>query len=160
MRVFAGDAEDVDAFAAAGLAPGSIDRVLMNPPFNDPRKQNVSPDPCRRLAHVAAPGLIARWTATAAFLLEPGGVLTLIWRADALDEVRDALSHAFGAVTVLPVCPRPGAPPIRVLVRAVRAGAGAPVILPTLVLNDDDGRPAAAAEAVLRGGGTLSLAEV
>ncbi len=30
------------AFAAAGLAPGSADHVLMNPPFNAP--QNPSPD--------------------------------------------------------------------------------------------------------------------
>jgi len=159
VSVFAGDAEDVDALAAAGLAPGSVDRVLMNPPFNDPRKQNVSPDPRRRLAHVAPPGLLARWVASAGFLLRPGGVLTLIWRADALGEVLEALSRSFGAVAVLPVCPRPGAPPIRVLVRAVKAGAGMPVHLPALVLNDQEGKPAPAAEAVLRGGESLGLAE-
>lgn len=159
VRVLAADVEDTEALAGAGLAAGSVDRVLMNPPFNDPRKQNVSPDPRRRLAHVAAPGLIARWAGSAAFLLKPGGVLTLIWRADALDELIEALSQSFGTYAVLPVCPRPGVPAIRVLVRAIHAGAGAPVNLPALVLNDDDGRPTAAAEAVLRGGETLSLAE-
>ena len=40
------------AFAAAGLPPGTADRVLMNPPFN--AAQNPSPDRGRRLAHVAA----------------------------------------------------------------------------------------------------------
>ena len=159
VRVLAGDAEDTHALAGTGLAPGSADRVLMNPPFNDPRRQNASPDPRRRLAHVAAPGLLKRWAASAAFLLRPGGVLTLIWRADALDEVRDALAEAFGAIAVLPVCPRPDAPPIRVLVRAVKAGTGVPVHLPALVLNDEEGKPTAAAEAVLRAGETLRLAE-
>jgi tRNA1(Val) A37 N6-methylase TrmN6 len=159
VRVLAGDAEDTGALAAAGLASGSIDRVLMNPPFNDPHKQNVSPDPRRRLAHVAAPGLIARWVASAAFLLKPGGTLTLIWRADARDEVLAALPPAFGAVAVLPVCPRPGAQPIRVLVRAVKARAAALGHLPAFVLNDDKGKPSAAAEAVLRAGEPLSLAE-
>ncbi len=32
------------AFAAAGLGPGSVARVLMNPPFNDPARQRASPD--------------------------------------------------------------------------------------------------------------------
>ena len=43
------------AFAAAGLAPESMARVLMNPPFNDPARQRTSPDRQRRLAH-AGPG--------------------------------------------------------------------------------------------------------
>ena len=53
------DAEDSAALARAGLAAGSVDRVLMNPPFRDPARQNVSPDPRRRLAHVGARGLLA-----------------------------------------------------------------------------------------------------
>src|SRR5262249_46373462 len=32
------------AFAEAGLAAGSCAHVLMTPPFNDPARQNVSPD--------------------------------------------------------------------------------------------------------------------
>src|SRR5262249_4063137 len=43
------------AFAAAGLGPESVARVLMNPPFNDPTRQRASPDARRRLAH-AGPG--------------------------------------------------------------------------------------------------------
>src|SRR6266699_2678443 len=39
------------AFAAAGLSPESVGRVLMNPPFNDPVRQRASPDRRRRLAH-------------------------------------------------------------------------------------------------------------
>src|ERR1043165_7222364 len=40
-----------EAFAATGILPGAAVRVLMNPPFNDPGSQNVSPDPQRCLAH-------------------------------------------------------------------------------------------------------------
>ena len=94
----------------------------MNPPFHDARRHNVSPDAGRRLAYTGAPGLLQRWTAAAAFLLKPGGVLTLIWRADALDEVLAALAPAFGEVAVLPVRRVQGAAPIRVLVRAVKGG--------------------------------------
>ena len=147
------------ALAAAGLAAGSIDRVLMNPPFHDATRQNLSPDPRRRLAHAAAPGLLPRWITSAAHLLKPQGVLTLIWRAEGLADVQRALAGAFGGIGVLPVYPRRDAPAIRVLVRALKAGSGAPVTYPGLVLNEADGKPSAAAEAVLRGGGTLTITE-
>src|SRR6476620_796513 len=52
------------AFAAQGLAPESLARVLMNPPFNDPARQRISPDPIRRIAHAphAAPiDLLGAW---------------------------------------------------------------------------------------------------
>lgn len=45
------------AFAAAGLKPGSADRVLMNPPFHDSARQKSSPHAGRRLAHVGSPEL-------------------------------------------------------------------------------------------------------
>jgi tRNA1(Val) A37 N6-methylase TrmN6 len=160
VTALACDVEDVDALAAAGLGPGSAERVLMNPPFHDARRHNVSPDARRRLAHAGAPGLLERWIASAAWLLKPGGVLTLIWRADALEDVLAALAGAFGGIAVLPVAPREGAAPIRVLVRAVKGGTVAPVHLPALILNDAQDKPTPAAEAVLRGGQALSLAAV
>ena len=158
VRALVADAEGRESLAAAGLAPASIDRVLMNPPFNDPRRQNVSPDPRRRQAHVGEPGLLRRWVAAAAWLLKPQGVLTLIWRADALADVLGALADAFGNVAVLPVLPRPEATAIRVLVRAVRGGPAKRTDYPALVLNDASGRPTEAAEAVLRAGHKLSIA--
>ena len=86
-------------------------------------------------------------------------MLTLIWRADEADKVLDALADAFGGIAVLTVAPREGAPPIRVLVRAVKGALGQPAYRPALMLNDAQGRPTAAAEAVLRGGQRLTLVE-
>jgi tRNA1(Val) A37 N6-methylase TrmN6 len=146
------------AFAAASLPPGSAARVLMNPPFNDPAARNVSPDPARRLAHVAAAGGIAPWLRSAERLLGPRGSLTLIWRADGLADVLAALARRFGAVTVQPVHPRPDAPAIRILVRAVKASRAPLALLPALILADAVGRPTAEADAVLRHGAALPLA--
>jgi tRNA1(Val) A37 N6-methylase TrmN6 len=157
-RAVVGDAEDAGSLAAAGLTPGSVDRILMNPPFNSAMRHQASPDPRRHLAHTADAGLLARWVTTAARLLKPAGTLTLIWRADGLAEVRDALAGVFGGIGVLPVLPREGADPIRVLVRAVKGGQGGEVTVPALALNDAQNRPTAAAEAVLRNGEALPLA--
>ena len=157
-RAVVGDAVNVERLAAAGLTPGSIDRILMNPPFNSAVRHQASAEPGRHLAHTANAGLLAAWVATAAALLKPHGVLTLIWRADGLAEVRAALAGPFGGAAILPVLPREGADPIRVLVRAAKGGQGAEVSYPPLALNDAHNRPTAAAEAVLRGGEALALA--
>ncbi len=145
-------------FGVDALSPGNADRVLMNPPFNDPARQNVSPDPARALAHAAPADTLARWIAAAERALARNGVLTLIWRADGLAQALEVLSRGFGALTVLPVHPRPGAPAIRVLIRAGKAERAPLALLPGLELNDAGGRPSAAAEEVLREGALLPLA--
>jgi tRNA1(Val) A37 N6-methylase TrmN6 len=146
------------AFTAAGLAPGAADRVLMNPPFNAPQQQ-PSPDPGRRLAHSASRDTLDQWVGAAARLLRPAGVITLIWRADALASLLAALAAGFGAVTLLPIHPKPGAPAIRVLARTVKASRAPLSLLPGFILADAAGRPTAQAEAVLRRGALLALAE-
>jgi tRNA1(Val) A37 N6-methylase TrmN6 len=57
-------------FAAAGLAAGSCDIVLMNPPFHD-KALPASPDPRRRGAHSLEAADLARWVAAAKRLLRP-----------------------------------------------------------------------------------------
>ncbi|HWK94899.1 MAG TPA: methyltransferase [Pseudolabrys sp.] len=154
VQVMAGNVEDV---AALGLKEASADHVLMNPPFNDPATQQSSPDAGRRLAHVADGDVLKRWLASAAWVLKPRGTVTLIWRAAARDAVLAALTPAFGDVVVMDVMPRPGAQAIRVLVRAVKGGAGRLPDPPPLVLNEEGGKPSVAAEAVLREANPLAL---
>jgi tRNA1(Val) A37 N6-methylase TrmN6 len=158
VRAICLDAEaPAAAFAAAGLAPESAACVLMNPPFNV--AQQPSPDPARRTAHAASDDTLCQWLRTAARLLRADGGVSLIWRADGLADVLTALGKDFGAITVLPVHPKPGAAAIRVLVRATK-GSRAPLkLLPGLLLADADGKPTATAEAVLRKGEALSLTE-
>ncbi|HET7848228.1 MAG TPA: methyltransferase [Pseudolabrys sp.] len=146
--------------ARLDLAAGSADRVLMNPPFNDPARQNVSPDANRRLAHTAAEDTLRVWIEAAARLLRTGGTLTLIWRADGLADVLARLSPAFGEIAVLPVHPRPDAPAIRVLVRATKESRAPLALYPALCLNDAEGRPSGAAEAVLRDAAILPPAKI
>jgi tRNA1(Val) A37 N6-methylase TrmN6 len=150
-------AAPAEAFAAAGLSAGATDHVLMNPPFN--AAHNPSPDRGRRLAHAAKDDALPLWVDVAARLLRPAAVVTLMWRADGLDAVLEALAGDFGAATVLPVHPKPDAPAIRVLVRAVRASRAPLALLPGLFLADAAGRPTDEAEVVLREGALLPLAE-
>jgi tRNA1(Val) A37 N6-methylase TrmN6 len=143
------------AFVGIGIEPASSARVLMNPPFNDSARLNQSPDPARRRAHVAGDDTLSQWIRCASSLLAPSGTLTMIWRADRLADVLAAVGQDFGGIAVLPVYPRPNAAAIRILLRAAR-GSRAPLeLMPGLTLNDADGRPSDAAEALLRGGDAL-----
>jgi tRNA1(Val) A37 N6-methylase TrmN6 len=147
-----------DEFTANDIGPGSADGVLMNPPFNDAARQNVSPDPARRTAHTAGEGLLGAWVGAAERVLHSAGTLTLIWRADGLAEVLSALDDRFGGIAVLPVYGRAGQPAIRVLVRAQKGSRAPFALLSGLMLNDETGKPTAEAEAVLRGAEALPLA--
>jgi tRNA1(Val) A37 N6-methylase TrmN6 len=131
---------------APNVLPDAVDHVLMNPPFRDPARQQLSPDARRRLAHAGTD--LGRWVATASRLLRPDGVLTLIFAAEGIAEVLGAISDDFGAVAILPIYPKPGRPAIRILVRAVKGSRAATALSPGLLLNAADGRPSA--EAVLR----------
>jgi tRNA1(Val) A37 N6-methylase TrmN6 len=146
-----------EAFAAAGLAADTADRVLMNPPFNDPVRHQPSPDRGRRAAHEAAASTLEAWIHAARRLLKPGGTLTLIWRAEALGEVLAALGRGFGGIAILPVHPKSDAAAIRVLVRAEKGSAAPTTLRPGFVLNDATGKPSPTAERVLRGDETLRL---
>jgi tRNA1(Val) A37 N6-methylase TrmN6 len=145
------------AFAAAGLPAGCTDGVVMNPPFYDPERTMQSPDAQRRMAHVGNRELLNAWVNIAHRLLRAGGGLTLIYRADALNDVRAALSPHFGGAVILPILPRQNAQAIRIIATAVKGSQEPARVLIGLQLNDADGKPTERAEAVLRHAAALNL---
>ena len=147
-----------EQFAAAGLAPDSVDVVLMNPPFNDPSRHRVSPDSARALAHVATDATLADWVHAARRVLKSLGTLTLIWRADGMTEVLTALDRGFGGLAILPVHGDATAPAIRVLVRATKGGKAPTRILAGVMLNDESAVPNKQVQDVLAGKAVLPLA--
>ena len=147
------------AFAVVGLGPASVDRVLMNPPFNDPSRHQASPDPTRRAAHEDDGDTLVTWMRSVRRILKPAGTVSLIWRAEEIGRVLAALESGFGALMVLPVYPRPGAAAIRILVRATKGSRASTALLPGIVLNGDTGRAPDNVQAVLEGRNVLPLAD-
>jgi tRNA1(Val) A37 N6-methylase TrmN6 len=145
-------------FAAAGLAPDSVDVVLMNPPFNDPERHRASPDKVREIAHVATAATLESWVHAARRILKSGGALTLIWRADRLVEALSALGRGFGSLELLPVHPEAKVPAIRVLIRAIKGGKAPLQMHAALVLNDESALPNKQVQDVLAGKEVLPLA--
>lgn len=137
----------------AGLIDGSAGLVITNPPFFDPSRTRLSPQPGKRRAHaMQAPGpaALAAWIAASLALIEPGGLFILIHRPDALPAILESLAGRAGGVTILPIHPRREAAAIRILVRGVK-GSRAPVsIAPALILHEG-AEFTDAAEAIHRG---------
>lgn len=148
------------AFVAAGLPPDSADRVLMNPPFNDPSRHQASPDTARRSAHEEDDDTLAAWMRTVRRILKPAGTVSLIWRAEGIARVHAALEAGFGDVTVLPVHPRPDAPAIRILVRATKGSRAETTLLPGIFLSDRSGGVPDNVQALLNGVAGLPLATI
>ena len=149
---------DATAFAAVGLAPDSIDAVLMNPPFNDPARHRGSPDTARGIAHMATATTLSKWVHAARRILKSRGALTLIWRADGIAEVLSALDHGFGSLHIQPVHGDARGPANRILIRATQGGRAPTQIHPALMLNDASGVPNKRVQDILAGKGVLPLA--
>ncbi|MFB9264878.1 tRNA1(Val) (adenine(37)-N6)-methyltransferase [Bradyrhizobium erythrophlei] len=146
-----------EAFAAAGLAPDSVDVVLMNPPFNDPARHRVSPDRGREVAHVATATTLESWIHAARRILKSNGRLVMIWRADGIAEVLQALGRGFGSLEILPVHADVSAPAMRILVRATKGGRAPTRLHAALLLNDESGVPNNWVQEILAGKGGLPL---
>ncbi len=86
-----------------------------------------------------------------------GGTITLIHRADRLGDLLALLAPKAGSLRLRPIHPFADQPAKRVLVRAVKTGKAPLVLLPPLVLHDQDGgKHTAEVEAILRGHAALS----
>ncbi|MEI6556858.1 MAG: methyltransferase [Rhodospirillaceae bacterium] len=141
----------------SALVPGSFDRVMANPPYLRAGTHTPSPEPSRAAANGEGTAGLGDWIAAAAAMLRPKGTLTLIHRADRLDEVISLLHKEFGALVVFPLWPRAGAAARRVLLSA-RLGVASPARLaPGLTLHGPGSGFTAGAEAVLRDGCGLEL---
>jgi len=151
------EARDITAAATGGPA---FDHACANPPWHD-RRATPSPNPLRRAAKRAAPGLLDAWAAALAAALRPRGSLTLILPAGALAAGLAALERAgCGAARLLPLWPKPGRAARLILLQARRAATGPCQILPGLTLHTPGGGYTEAAEAILRHGAALDLGTV
>jgi tRNA1(Val) A37 N6-methylase TrmN6 len=137
------------------LPPNSFDQVLSNPPFHGPG--NAPAHQNRAIAHMEAVPIDV-WLGFCLRMLRPRGGLTVIHRADRVDELLVGLHKKAGAVEVIPLWPRAGIAAKRVIVRA-RKGLKSPAVMhPGLVLHQADGRFTPQAEAILRGALSLDQA--
>jgi tRNA1(Val) A37 N6-methylase TrmN6 len=136
---------------------GTFDQVITNPPFYAEGRHTRSPVGSKATAHGEQDLPLDDWVKAAAVALRAGGRLTLIHRADRLDELFSALGRRFGAAIIFPLWPRTGSEAKRVLLTAVKGRRTSPALMPGLVLHESDGAYTAAVQAILRDAAALDL---
>jgi len=143
----------------AELRRESFDAVMTNPPYRAEGSGTPSPDAGKQRANEEGEADLRLWLATALDLLKPKGTLVLVHRADRVDELLTLLSGKAGEIAILPLWPKAGKPAKRLVVRARKGIKSGTTMLPGLVLHEADGKYTRAAEAVLRDGAGLTLAD-
>ena len=143
----------------AGLKQRHWDHVMFNPPYYAPETAMSAPNQIKAHSNMIHKGSLENWLDFALKRLKPKGQVSLIHRADALDQILQYLTPRAGAVRVLPLWPRAGVPAKRIIVSAVKGAGGPLTLLPGLCLHKDGRAFTPAADSILRHGAALEQSE-
>jgi tRNA1(Val) A37 N6-methylase TrmN6 len=142
---------------AEALVDESFGHVIANPPYHDTDAGTLPPDTLKAGAHAMDGAGLEAWARFMARMAAPGGVATIIHKAEALGRVLAAFDQRFGAIRILPLHPRTGTLAHRVIVQGTK-GSRAPLqVLPGFVLHEAGNGFTPAAQAILRHGGPLPM---
>ena len=125
---------------AAGLADNGFDAVIANPPFFADGAGTLAGDAGRAGSRHMDAAALDLWVKTAAGCAAPGGEIIFIYPAESLAPLLAAFDQRFGAITILPLTPRPEAPASRVLLRAIKGSRAPLTLLASRALHDATGR--------------------
>lgn len=139
------------------LAPGRFQHVAANPPYMDAGRGRHSPDASTAIAYSADGSALEDWIRFLSRMSAPGGTVTIIHRADAIDRLLALLQGRFGALALFPLFPHEGDAASRVIVQGIK-GSRAPLSIQRgMVLHARDGGFTPEAAAVLKDGEGLAI---
>ena len=136
---------DVDVTAsgaarrAAGLLDNDHDVVIANPPFFAAGQGTLATRADRADARHMAKGELDLWLRCAAAAASANGRCIVIYPAEGLADLLAAFERRFGAITILPLAPRPGLAANRVLVAGIKGSRGKLSLLATRFMHGETG---------------------
>ncbi len=136
-----------------GLKDERFDHVICNPPYLESGTHTQSPSPSR--AKAMGDTDVQIWVDAALRNLNGRGSLTMIHRADAIDDILYAFGGRFGNVEIIPLWPKIGKPAGRIVIRAVKDSNSPAILHAGLVLHQENGDYTQEAENILRNAAAL-----
>ncbi len=139
------------------IAEASYDHVMINPPYLPAGKAIRPPVTNKGLAHMEESASIKDWIMFCVHVVKNRGTVSIVYRADRVDEVIAHLHRRVGDLKIFPFWPRAGCAAKRVIIQGRKGVHGAASILPGMALHGTEDRYTAEAEAILRDGQALNL---
>jgi tRNA1(Val) A37 N6-methylase TrmN6 len=152
-----------DVTGKASLRPAdqleeeTFDAVLANPPFHATGHGTSSGVALKAASHEMPSSSLEAWVRFAARMARPGGIFTVIHKADATRDLLAAFAQRFGNIRLKPIYARPGEPAIRVLMHGIKGSRAPMTIVAPLVLHGEGHAFTADVDAILRRGAPLVL---
>lgn len=147
----------------AGLSANMVDYVIMNPPYWDEGKVRPPENEARLSAYILGEEGLVPWMRTASAILKSNGGLSVIFPAERLDVLLDAMKGRFGGLCVYPLYKGEREAASRVIVTSVKASRAPMKIWPGLILHEtqEEGTArrqwTARANAILKGEASLFI---
>ncbi|MCP4923086.1 MAG: methyltransferase [bacterium] len=139
------------------LTPNSFDHVMSNPPYLRKGHAISSPVATKHSANIETTVDLQDWLCFCLKMLKPGGVFSLIYTIDRLDEALGILQGKGGDCVICPLWPRQNKPAKRFLLQMRKGGRGKAILLPGVTIRDDQGNMTESAESIQRHGQALDL---
>nr|WP_281500544.1 methyltransferase domain-containing protein [Kordiimonas marina] len=136
---------------------GTYDHVMVNPPYLAAGTAIRPPAASKGLAHMDSNATLKDWISFCVYNVRHKGTVTIVYRADRMDEVIARLYRRVGELKIMPFWPRMGMPAKRVIIQGRKGVRGAATLLPGLPLHGTEDRYSPEAEAILRCGDALDL---
>jgi len=136
---------------AGGLLDNGYDSVIANPPFFAGGAGTLAADKGRAEARHMDAATLDLWIKTAASSAAAGGEIIFVYPSTSLSPLLSGFEQRFGAVTVLPLAPRPGEPATRVLIRGIKGSRAPLTLLSSRVLHVEGRAFAPEFDAIFRG---------
>jgi len=141
----------------AACLPNSYDHVISNPPYLKKNGSTASPFETKAVAHVDGAIQLEKWVHLCLRMLKPLGRLTLVHRADRLDDIIAALHGKAGDIIIYPLWSTINKDANRVIIRARKGGKGNIALKAGLIVHTSEGTFTKEAEAILRQGAALNI---
>lgn len=131
------------------IIPNSFQHVISNPPYTD--HDMPSPNPSKAMAHNHSDCDLSEWIAFCIKMLAPKGMLYMINRAEAIDEILFSLYGKMGGIKLIPLFTKSSEKAKRIMVIAQKASKAPTTILPDFIVHSEN-TYTQKAHRILRGG--------
>ncbi len=141
----------------SSIGQNSRTHVFANPPFFTSGSARRSDDALKNRAHICERKDLDAWVRFLVSVAEPGGSVTLIYRAEGLGDLLHLLDRRVGQCRILPLYPRASQPASRVIIQGQKGSRAPTTLLRGVVLHGDGDAFTPEAQGVLRHGEALHL---